>query len=501
MSKPAPEGNVMPRWMRAWEEFWFRAADPQLLGLVRILCGSIVVYTLAVYSFSLQDFMGENAWYDLETRMETVNERPNVHGPLNWSDSGRLPAPENDFQLAYLGHYREKWGFQPPPPYPKDWDEANALDEFRLKYGSDLRINGLRPWANENEKDYAEKYTAMWGSPPPAYPKNDEEARAIQDYMTRWRADPRRLHSQGMPLFSLWFHVTDPTAMAAIHTLIVLVSVLFTLGFCTRVTAAMLWFGSLTYIHRNQLVLFGVDTMMTIMLLYLMIGPSGAAFSVDRLIARWWRDAKPRYVAAWYRFWRRPVPDMIAPAAYDETPQPSVSANVAIRLLQVHVCIIYLMAGLSKLLGQSWWSGSAIWFTVANYEFSPMHSEIYLGFLRLLGSHQLLYDAFMTGGGLFTLAFEIGYAFLIWRPRMRWVFLGAAILLHGGIGFFMGLKTFSLMMLVMNMAFLRKEEALWIASWFGFLVGTRDTVGQSEATAPPHVPAPAAATSTAITKK
>ena len=68
----------------------------------------------------------------------------------------------------------------------------------------------------------------------------------------------------------------------------------------------------------------------------------------------------------------------------------------------------------------------------------------------------------LTSGGLFTLVFEIGYAFLIWRPKLRWLFLGAAIILHGGIGLFMGLKTFSLMMLVMNMVFLRKEEAVWI---------------------------------------
>ena len=46
------------------------------------------------------------------------------------------------------------------------------------------------------------------------------------------------------------------------------------------------------------------------------------------------------------------------------------------------------------------------------------------------------------------------------------MFLGAAILLQGFIGLFMGLKTFSLMMLVMNMAFLSKDETLWFLGWF-----------------------------------
>ena len=31
----------------------------------------------------------------------------------------------------------------------------------------------------------------------------------------------------------------------------------------------------------------------------------------------------------------------------------------------------------------------------------------------------------MNIGTIFTLAFEIGYAFLIWRPGTRWLFLGA----------------------------------------------------------------------------
>ena len=61
----------------------------------------------------------------------------------------------------------------------------------------------------------------------------------------------------------------------------------------------------------------------------------------------------------------------------------------------------------------------------------------------------------INGAGISTLAFEIAYPFLIWKPNTRWLFLSGAIFLHGFIGLFMGLKTFSLMMLVFNMAFLR----------------------------------------------
>jgi hypothetical protein len=77
------------------------------------------------------------------------------------------------------------------------------------------------------------------------------------------------------------------------------------------------------------------------------------------------------------------------------------------------------MAGLSKLQGQTWWNGTALWLTLGNYEFAPMDLGIYMSFLRFLGRYPWIYDAFMTAGGLFTLTFEIGYTFLIWRPKLR----------------------------------------------------------------------------------
>lgn len=463
MKTPPQETYYLPRWLRAWEQFWFTPADPTLLALIRIACGLIVVYTMFVYSFRLQEFMGEHAWHDLQMQRERIEEAPVLFAPLHWNAAGPLPKPEGEFQQKYVQEYRRKWGRLPPPPYPQTDAEAAYLDEFRQTFKVDLRENGLKKIPlTDQEKWYAQEYTKLMRMPPPAYPKDEQEFKEIEDYIQRWGADPRRLYAKGQPLFSLWFHVTDPTAMAVIHSLVVLIAALFTLGFCTRITAPLIWFASLSYIHRNPSILFGVDTMMTILLFYLMMGPCGATWSVDRVIRKWWVTAKPDVVGWWQRLWRLP-PGEVAPAEpVPETPAPTVAANVAIRLLQIHVCIVYLFAGLSKLQGKTWWDGSAIWLTLGNYEFAPMQFELYLKLLRFLGEYQLVYDAVMTGGGLFTLAFEIGYPFLIWRPKLRWMFLGSAILLHGGIGLFMGLKTFSLMMLVMNMAFLRKEEAVWI---------------------------------------
>jgi hypothetical protein len=460
---------VLPRWLRPWEEFWFTPADATLWALIRVSCGVLVTYTLVIYGFTLQEFMGEHAWHDMIVRMDTVRERPVQAMPLSGFDYVRAPKPKDDFERQYREKYLQLYGFVPPAPYPSNDVEFKYLDDFYGEFHVDVRLAGLGIPKTADEKAYAEDYTRRWRVPPPAYPKSKEEERAIDEYMRRQRYDPRSLYAVGMPVFSLWFHVLDPQAMMTIHCLFVAACVMFTLGFCTRLTTAITWFANLCYIHRNPTILFGADTMFTILLLYLMISPCGEVFSLDRVIRRWWSKAKPGFVQGWFRRLNKPIPsaDEIAPVAFSETPQPSVSANVTIRLLQIHVCIIYLMSGLSKLLGPAWWNGTAIWNTIANYELAPMQTGIYLDFLRFLGNYPFVSWVFLTGGGLFTLAFEIGYAFLVWRPSLRWLFLASAILLHGLIGVFMGLATFSLIMLVMNMAFLRKEEVLWLFNRIG----------------------------------
>jgi hypothetical protein len=289
---------------------------------------------------------------------------------------------------------------------------------------------------------------------PAPFTGTPEQYEAFKKYKWDWQnADPRRSAAKGYPIWSVWFHVTDPDTMVAVHVAILVILALFTLGVGTRVTSVLAWLGVISYTQRAPTTLFGQDTMMNIAMIYLMIGPSGAALSVDRLIARAWAS------------WRAMQAHRAAPTGLK--PVPSVSANLAIRLLQVHLCIIYLSAGLSKLKGNAWWQGTALWGTLANYEFSPMHWPFFLGFLKLLAENRFLWEIFMTAGVIFTLFMEIGFPFLIWVRRMRWVMLSIAVLLHTGIAVFMGLNTFSLFMLTLLMAFIPPEALAWLFQVMG----------------------------------
>jgi hypothetical protein len=469
--QPEPVWRRLPR---SWNAFWFTPRDPTLLGMIRICCGAVTFYTLLMYCFEMDNFLGPNAWIDRQLITENVQKRPMLVATLSGSPLNFPRAPSTPEEERYGEDYRAKFGEWPLPPYPKTKREADYCELFRKTKEYDLRMFGLPPPENQKQWNDVLIYAERWKrAMPPPYPRDDAEAKVIDEYLERYDVDPRLLYAKGIPSFSVWIHLTDPTAMWVVHLLFLTVTLLFTLGVGTRVTAFLTWFAALNYIHRSWVLMFGVDTMISIVLLYLAIGPSGAALSLDRLFARWWKG--------------RRTGGGLAPLA---PPQPSVSANVAIRLLQVHLCFIYAAAGLSKLLGTGWWSGTALWGVLGNFEFAPMNWALYNYLLRLLGQNQLVFEVFMTGGAYFTLVFEIMYSVWIWRPTTRWMMLAAAILLHGVIGLFMGLGTFALIMLVMNMAFLELHEVYWLLAQFGIEAAPAIAAPPSRATNPPTALAP-----------
>jgi hypothetical protein len=186
-----------------------------------------------------------------------------------------------------------------------------------------------------------------------------------------------------------------------------------------------------------------MDTMMNILLFYLMIGNSGAALSLDRLIARY------RAVRASLR--RTGTIDANT-RAFLACPPPSVSAGFAIRLIQIHFCFIYVAAGLSKLKGAMWWNGQAFWEVVVNPEFTLMQYQWYENSLRWLASFKPFYHLVTASAVWLTLFIEIAGPFLLWT-RLRWLMILFATAMHAAIGVLMGLNLFELLMIIMLVAF------------------------------------------------
>ncbi len=253
-----------------------------------------------------------------------------------------------------------------------------------------------------------------------------------------WESDGEII--RGNSMWSIYYHVEDPRWLWLIHSGILIVMLLFTLGLWTRVTSVLTWIGSLMYIQRlSGSMLFGLDTMTNLGLFYLMIAPCGAALSLDR-----WLQVRRDRRSLGAKYVPRP-------------PQPLVSANFTLRLIQINYCLIYGAAGTSKLLGTSWWNATAPNRFLLNYSFAPFDAWGYSDLLKYLAAHRWMWELNGTFGVVCTLILELGFPFLVWNRYSRWVMVSGSILFHTMIALLMGLVTFSLMMLALVLAFVPPE--------------------------------------------
>jgi len=289
----------LARWFsEGWNRFWFTPRDPATLGLSRILAGAMLLYTHAVWTLGLSDFMGAQPW---------------------------IPRASAEYI-----------------------------------YGPDSM---------------------------------------------RWT-------------WSMLWWCESPAALWTVHVAALVAMFCLTIGFQTRIASIVSFVLCASYANRTVASQFGLDQINGMLALYLMIGPSGACYSVDRLIARWRAGEK--------------LP----------LPASSVMANIATRLIQLHMCVIYFNAGLSKLQGGMWWDGSALWGAVANLEYQSLD-------LTWLSNHPYVIS-FMTHT---TIIWEISFCALIWNRMLRPLVLLVAIPLHLGIAFGMGMITFGFVMLYGCLAF------------------------------------------------
>ncbi|REK15819.1 MAG: HTTM domain-containing protein [Planctomycetota bacterium] len=216
----------------------------------------------------------------------------------------------------------------------------------------------------------------------------------------------------------LWWIEDSPALLWTAHVAALVAFAMLTVGLLTRVAAVLSLVAVLAYVQRLTGALFGLDQINVMLALYLAIGPSGDAFSLDRWLKRRKTGVAPPVRWSW-------------------------TANLTVRLIQLHMCVIYLFAGLAKLTGQAWWDGTALWMAFGNMEYQSMD-------MTWMANHPYLINV-MTHVTVF---WEIFYCALIWPRLSRPVMLVLAVPLHMGIAICLGMITFGLAMLIGNLAFL-----------------------------------------------
>lgn len=235
---------------------------------------------------------------------------------------------------------------------------------------------------------------------------------------------------------SLLFYIDTPAQMWAFYGVFVAATTALLVGWRTSWVKWLVLIGQISLVQRNPAIQYGVDNILSSLLLLLCFAPIGRDYSLDR--ARELRRLKTEQgLAAWHA------------AAHSQW------ASVIVLLIQLQMAVFFFYAGIEKLRGDTWWDGIALWRALVNHEYQNVP-------LQFFARHFWLINLLSYG----TILLELAYPFLIWGRRTRPWMLGSAILLHLGIALFMGLYAFSAAMIVGHLAFVRAETWQGIGQWW-----------------------------------
>lgn len=215
--------------------------------------------------------------------------------------------------------------------------------------------------------------------------------------------------------------VVDPRVTFAVLALTTLAAIFTTLGLWTRLSTILLAVGVVSLHHRNGLILHGGDTVLRVGVLYLALAPSGAACSLDRLIALW----KGRATA--------------------ELPKVSLWPQ---RLIAFNVALVYFTTFWHKFgFGDRWRDFTATYYPAHLNEFRKFPVP------EFIGQPPVIYVTTAA-----TLIVELALGTLVfYKPLRKWVLL-SGLGLHAFIEYSMNIPLFAFLICSMYVAFYEGEE-------------------------------------------
>jgi hypothetical protein len=181
-------------------------------------------------------------------------------------------------------------------------------------------------------------------------------------------------------------------------------------GYRTRISASVAVAAHAALTASAQWSMYGVDQFAQIGLFYCLVLNVGHSLSLD--------SAAGRVSAA-----------------------PSFGNWLALKVLQIHICIAYVASGIEKGLGEQWWNGEAVWRAAMS-----VHDP------RFNYSFVATVPGLAVAACWMTLFLEAGAIAFVWRPLPRRLWLIGITLMHLGIAALMNLWAFSAVMIVFDVA-------------------------------------------------
>jgi len=215
----------------------------------------------------------------------------------------------------------------------------------------------------------------------------------------------------------------------AVYVLTLTAALLFMVGRFTRVSGIMLAVGMLSLHLKNIYIIHSGDTLMRLMVIYLALGQSGAAYSLDRRIA----------------------------LARGASPEPVLISAWPQRLIAFQISLCYLITVWFKWMGTAWRNGTATWYPSQLHEFDRFPVPEFLERQPFIG---------ITTFG--TLLAELALAVVVWyKPWRKWVLL-SGLALHAYIEYRFNIPFFAVTIVTGYIAYYEGHE---VAGWVNRTIG------------------------------
>lgn len=212
-----------------------------------------------------------------------------------------------------------------------------------------------------------------------------------------------------MPLFKS-FGLGEAAAIQLFAGLYFAALALMTFGLMTRAATVMAWFCHWVMMNTASATNYGIDLYAHVFLYYLMFSPAAGAWSLD---------------ACWGRV----------------STLPSAAARLALRVMQLHLCITYLTSAIEKASGEQWRNGELLWQALQ----LPVYKQFDMSWL-------INYPMLTLGAGWMTLIFEGCYFIFIWPRQTRRFWVVGIAGLHLGIVLLLGLGVFGSLMTILTLS-------------------------------------------------
>lgn len=180
-------------------------------------------------------------------------------------------------------------------------------------------------------------------------------------------------------------------------------------GFFSRIFALILLFLQVGLIKSSYYFAYGADYFSSMSLLYIILFPSDKYFSLRNL------------------FWNY---------------KSNQSDSPFLKLLKIHLNIIYLVSGIEKISGYNWRNGESIWKSIH----LPNFSNDFGINVNHFGNFPIVFVAIGWG----TIIIELLYPVFININKTKKIWLVATISLHISIAAFLNLYFFSTLMVIWN---------------------------------------------------